>query len=123
MRAREGIGVFYAHSMTLGESFEPAVPVVYGDRPGAAAVAADEGVVAVVYEDPSGANPQIGLAISEDWGHSFGGRVHGSTGIGPATEPHVAVTGRRIAVAWLQRSRDADTASRGTRLVRVGRLS
>ena len=123
LRGREGTGVFYAHSMTRGRSYEPPTPIVYGDRLTAAAVSADAGVVAVAFEDPNGRNPQIGLAISKDWGHIFGDRIRGSTGVGPAAMPQVAVAGLQIAVAWQQRSRGADVASRATRIVRVGRLS
>ena len=122
MQGPEGTGVFYAHSMTLGSTYEPAVAVIYGERLTAVDVAADEGVVAVAYEEPSGKNPQIGLAISRDWGHIFGDRVRGSTGIGAAAMPQVAVRGRQIAVSWLQRSREANVSLPVTRIVRVGRL-
>ena len=123
MRGPEGTGVFYAHSMTLGRTFEPPQAILYGDRLTEVAVSADQGIVGVAYEDPSGRNPQIGLAISRDWGHIFSDRVRGSTGIGTAAMPRVAVTGRRIAVSWLQRSRGDESASRATCIVRVGRLS
>ena len=123
MRGPEGAGVFYAHSMTLGESFEPPQAIVYGDRLTEVAVSADEGIVGIAYQDPSGRNPQIGLAISRDWGHIFPDRVRGSTGIGTAAMPRVAVAGRRIAISWLQRPRGDESASRATRIVRVGRLS
>ena len=123
VRGPEGAGVFYAHSMTLGRSFEPPMAIVYGERLTTAAVSADAGIVGVAYEDPNGRDPQIGLAISRDWGHIFADRVRGSTGIGAAAMPQVAVTGRQIAVSWLQRSRGAESPSRATRIVRVGRLS
>jgi len=123
MRGPEGAGVFYAHSMTLGRSFEPPRAILYGDRLTEVAISADEGIVGIAYQDPSGRNPQIGLAISREWGHIFPDRVRGSTGIGTAAMPSVAVTGRRIAVSWLQRSRGDESASRATRIVRVGRLS
>src|SRR5437867_3187514 len=122
MQAAEGTGVFYAHSMTHGRSYEAPIAIVYGDRVTPAAVSADRANVAVVYEDPSGATPQVGLAISRDWGHIFDDRVRGSTGLGPATMPQVAVAGREIAVSWLQRWRGVDSASRATRVVRVGGL-
>lgn len=123
MKAKEGTGVFYAHSMTHGQSYEAPVAIVYGDRVVQAAVAADKGNVAIAYEDPSGATPSIGLAISRDWGHIFMDRVRGSTGIGPASMPQVAVAGNQIAVSWLQGSRGTDSALRVARIVRVGRLS
>jgi hypothetical protein len=122
MRASEGTGIFYVHSMTRGRAYEPPVAIVYGDHLTRTAVAADAGVICVAYEDPNGTNPQIGLAISRDWGHIFGERLRGSTGLGGAAMPEVAVTGRQVAVSWLQRAASADAAVRPTRVVRVGRL-
>lgn len=126
MRAPEGVGVFYAHSMNDGKHYEAPVTIVYGDRLSAAAVASDRGNVAVAYEDPSGSRPQIGLAISRDWGHIFQDRTRGSTGVGSAIAPQVAISGREIAVSWLVGSPAAgggaaDT-TRPTRVVRVGQL-
>jgi hypothetical protein len=122
MHASEGVGVFYAHSMNEGRSYEPAVTILYGDRLTRAAIAAEKGNVAVAYEDPSGATPQIGLALSLDWGHIFRDRVRGSTGVGSATNPEVAVAGRQIAVSWLVGLSGGDSDARPSRIVRVGRL-
>ena len=122
MRDRGGAGVFYAHSMTRGKSYEPAITIVYGDRLTRTAIAADRGTVAVAYEDPNGATPQIGLAISRDWGHIFDERMRGSTGVGAATFPEVAVANRQIAVSWMQGSSADDSNATATRIVRVGRL-
>lgn len=128
MRASEGVGVFYAHSMNAGQSYEPPVTILYGDRLTRVAVAAEKGTVAVAYEDPSGATPQIGLAISSDWGHIFRERTRGSTGVGAATDPQVAVVGREIAISWLVGPTSAGGGggtnfdARATRIVRVGRL-
>src|SRR5262249_55549086 len=125
MKAREGAGVFYAHSMAQGRSWEPPVAIVYGDRVTAASVAADHGLVAVLYEDPSGTEPRIDLALSRDWGHIFGVRMRGSSGIGAATQPLVAVAGRQLAISWLQRAHgeeEGDDTARASRIVRVGRL-
>jgi hypothetical protein len=133
MHASEGVGVFYAHSMSAGKSYEPAVTVLYGDRLTNTAIAADQGTVAVAYEEPSGSSPQIGLAISRDWGHIFRERVRGSTGIGAATNPDVAVDGQEIAVSWVVGPADGGGGGGGggqyehsdataTRIVRVGRL-
>jgi hypothetical protein len=129
MRASEGAGVFYAHSMNAGGSYEPAITIVYGERLTRAAVAADKGTVAVAYEDPSGSAPQIGLAISRDWGHIFPQRIRGSTGVGAAMNPDVAVANREIAVTWLVTPTAAggagetpDSDAKPTRIVRVGRL-
>jgi hypothetical protein len=125
MRAPEGVGVFYAHSMNDGKHYEPPVTIVYGDRLTAAAVAADKGSVAVAYEDPSGSRPQIGLAISRDWGHIFRDRTRGSTGVGAAVAPQVAIAGREIAVSWLVGAPGGSggtETTRPTRVVRVGQL-
>jgi len=126
MRASEGVGVFYAHSMNDGKHYEAPVTIVYGDRLSAAAVASDRGNVAVAYEDPSGSRPQIGLAISRDWGHIFRDRTLGSTGVGAAIAPQVAISGREIAVSWLVGTPSAGASvtdtTRPTRVVRVGQL-
>lgn len=122
MRGPEGVGIFYAHSMNRGQRYEPPVAIVYGDHLSRTAIASDRGVVAVAYEDPNGATPQIGLAISRDWGHIFGYRSQGSTGVGAATIPQVAVTDRQIAVAWMQGASGGNTNAPATRIVRVGRL-
>ena len=126
MRASEGVGVFYAHSMNKGQSYEPPVTILYGDRLTRTDVAAEKGTVAIVYEDPSGSTPQIGLAISGDWGHIFRDRARGSTGVGAATNPQVAVAGREIAVSWLVgpigTGDGTHSDARASRIVRVGRL-
>jgi len=124
MRASEGAGVFYAHSMNNGQTFEAPLTIVYGDRLSSTAVAADKGTTVVAYEDPSGATPQIGLAISRDWGHIFQQRIRGSTGLGAATDPDVAVAGREVAVTWLvsPTGEAANSDARASRIVRVGRL-
>jgi hypothetical protein len=124
MRATEGAGVFYAHSMNNGQKFEAPLTIVYGDRLTRTAVAAEKGTTAVAYEDPSGATPQVGLAISRDWGHIFQERTRSSTGLGAATDPDVAVAGREVAVTWLvsPTGEAADSNARASRIVRVGRL-
>jgi hypothetical protein len=122
MRGSEGVGVFYAHSMNAGRTYEPAVTILYGDRLTRAAIASDKATVAVAYEEPSGSAPQIGLAISPDWGHIFRDRTRGSTGVGVATDPEVAVVGREIAVSWMVGSIGGESDARATRIVRVGRL-
>jgi hypothetical protein len=122
MRAREGVGIFYAHSMNRGQRYEPPLTIVYGDHLSNTAIGADRGVVAVAYEDPNGAVPQIGLAISRDWGHIFGDRSRGSTGVGASMTPQVAVADKQIAVAWMQGASGEESNARATRIVRVGRL-
>ena len=125
MRGPEGVGVFYAHSMNEGKTYEPPATILYGERLTRAAIASDKGTLAVAYEEPSGSSPQIGLAISRDWGHIFRDRIRGSTGVGAATNPDVAVAGREIAVSWMVGSDGGganDSDARATRIVRVGRL-
>jgi len=127
MRGTEGVGVFYAHSMNDGKSYEPPASILYGDRLTRTAIASDKGTLAVAYEEPSGSSPQIGLAISRDWGHIFRDRIRGSTGVGAATNPDVAVAGREIAVSWTVGAQGgaggtSDSDARTTRIVRVGRL-
>lgn len=127
MRGSEGAGVFYAHSMNEGTSYEAPATILYGDRLTRTAIASDKGTLAVAYEEPSGSSPQIGLAISRDWGHIFRERIRGSTGVGAATNPDVAVAGREIAVSWTVGAEGggggtSDSDARSSRIVRVGRL-
>jgi len=122
MRGREGVGIFYAHSMNRGRRYELPLTIVYGDHLSSTAIAADRGVVAVAYEDPNGAVPQVGLAISRDWGHIFGDRSRGSTGVGASMAPQVAVADKQIAVAWMQAASGEKSNARATRILRVGRL-
>ena len=97
----EGPGVFYAHQMDPRSAFEPPVAIVYGERLGAARVAASGNVVAVAYEDPnSGARPRIGLAVSRMSGHLFEERLIASGTTAVAHDPWVAVRGRAIVEAW-----------------------
>ena len=122
MRGSEGVGVFYAHSMNGGKTYEAPITILYGERLTQTAVASDRGTLAVAYEEPSGSTPQIGLALSRDWGHIFGDRIRASSGVGPATDPQVAVTGREVAVSWIVSSAADNSGARPTRIVRVGRL-
>ena len=122
MRGSDGVGVFYAHSMNAGKTYETPSTILYGERLTRTAIGADAGTLAVAYEDPSGSTPQIGLALSRDWGHIFGDRIRGSTGVGAATDPQVAVTGREVAVSWIVSAAGGDSDARPTRIVRVGRL-
>lgn len=117
-------GVFFSHSMPGPLIFHAPVPIVYGDRTGGTSIAASGEVVAVAYEDPNGAEPRVGLALSRTLGHIFEHRVAVSTGVGAAVEPRVALTGGSVAVAWRHSRRVAavDTGS-GVTMVRLGELS
>jgi hypothetical protein len=101
--AREGPGLFYAHSMDGGAMFHAAVPILYGDRLGRASVAADGDVVVVAFDDPNSRAPRIGLALSHTMGHIFEDRLMPISDDNEiASRPLVAVQGRRLAVAWLR---------------------
>lgn len=104
MQATEGPGLFFAHSMDGGITFHAPVPIVYGERLGVTSVAASGDHVAVAFEDPGSRTPRIGLALSATMGHIFEHRLMPvSDDNSAATQPLVAVNGRRIAVAWRER--------------------
>ena len=98
--AVEGAGLFFTHTMERGALFHSPVPIVYGDRPSAAAVAARGDTVVVVFEDPNSRLPRLGLALSLTQGHIFEHRVSASDENGEARTPRVALRGVRIAIAW-----------------------
>ena len=121
LRAREGPGLFYSHSMDGGVTFHEPVPIFYGERLGLASVAADGDVVVVAFEDPNSANPRIGLALSRTMGHIFEERLLPvSSDNGIAVRPLAAVRGRRVAVAWERRA--ALDSARSVLAVRTGVL-
>ncbi len=97
---REGAGIFFAHSMDGSALFHEPVPIVYGDRPEAAAVASSGDTVAVAFEDRNSRLPRLGLALSMTQGHIFERRTAVSDETGEARTPRVAVRGGRIVVAW-----------------------
>lgn len=104
--AREGAGLFFTHSMEHGLMFHEPVPIVYGDRPSAAAVASRGDTVVVVYEDPNSRLPRLGVAVSRTQGHIFEARQPASDDAGEARGPRVALRGARIALAWTGSQRD-----------------
>ncbi len=118
MLAAEGPGVFFTHSMGGGEMFHSPVPIVYGERASAAAVAAHGDTVAVAYIDPNAATPQLWLALSQTTGHIFETRMEVSPSTSQAAWPAVAVHGHRVAVAWLETSR---SSGESVMVVRTGR--
>ena len=115
LQAPEGFGVFFAHSMDNAATFHSAVPVVYGDRLSATAVAADGTLVVVAYEDPSGVGHRIDVALSRTQGHTFAPRQRGSPDEMLAISPEVAVRGTAIALTFAQ-------PSGGTRIGRLGHI-
>lgn len=121
-------GIFFAHAMPGPLVFHAPVPIIYGERPGRTSVAASGDVVAVAYEDPNGAEPRVGLALSRTLGHTFEHRIRASTGVGAALEPWVALARGTVAVAWRQapsaRGLVAEPApAAGPMMVRLGELS
>src|SRR5204863_35592 len=111
--APEGFGVFFAHSMDGGATFHSAVPVIYGDRLSATAVAADGMEVAVAYEDPNGSGHRVDIAFSRTQGHTFEPRQRGSPDEMAALLPEVAVRGGAVALSFA-------ASGSGARIVRVG---
>ncbi|MDB4906705.1 MAG: hypothetical protein JWO05_1489 [Gemmatimonadetes bacterium] len=126
MRAREGPGVFFAHSMDAGAMYHWPVAVVYGAHPLQVAIAAEGDRVAVAYDDPNSATPRVALALSRTQGHIFEERMTASTDVGAADDPRVALRGGVIAVAWRQNTRsmerNAAAASAAAWWVRSGTL-
>ncbi|HEY0778136.1 MAG TPA: hypothetical protein VGD56_09240 [Gemmatirosa sp.] len=106
MEAPEGKGVFYAHQMDPRAGFERPQAVVYGDRPAATSVASSGDLVVVAYEDPNtGGRPFVSLALSHTAGHSFAERFAASERSSMSAErPVVALTRRRVALAWVERT-------------------
>lgn len=98
--AREGAGLFFTHSMERGALFHEPVPIMYGDRPSAAAVASRGDTVVVVYEDPNSRLPRLGLAVSRTQGHIFESRMAAGEENGESTTPRVAVRGGRVVLMW-----------------------
>jgi hypothetical protein len=117
--APEGPGVFCTHSMEGGAMFHAPVPVVYGERSSAAAVASWGDTVAVAYQDPNSSVPQVWLALSHSTGHIFEQRTSVSSASVSAARPAVALRSDRIAVAWLETARGGGP---GTTVVRSGTI-
>jgi hypothetical protein len=118
MLAAEGPGVFFTHSMGGGVMFHSPVPIVYGERASAAAVACNGDTVAVAYIDPNAATPRLWLALSRTTGHIFDSRTPVSPSTEQASRPAVAVRGHRVAVAWFETDRGGGAR---TTVVRTGR--
>lgn len=114
--AIEGAGLFFTHTMDRGALFHSPVPIVYGDRPSAAAVASHGDTVVVVYEDPNSRFPRLGLALSLSQGHIFEHRVSASDENGEARTPRVALRGPRVAIAWTATQRGGAVPRTAVRL-------
>jgi hypothetical protein len=100
IEARDGAGVFFAHSMDKGGMFHSPVPVVYGNAPVAASVAANGDSVVVVFEDPNAMTPRIGIVLSHSTGHIFEARGDVTPDDVPAVGPWVTLDHRKVTVWW-----------------------
>jgi hypothetical protein len=100
LEARDGAGVFFAHSMDKGGMFHSPVPVVYGNAPVAASVAANGDSVVVVFEDPNAMTPRIGIVLSHSTGHIFEARGEVTPDDVPAVAPWVTLDHRNVTVWW-----------------------
>lgn len=122
MTAKEGTGIFFAHSMERGRIFHSPVAIEYGDRLVATAVAGDGSEVAVAYEEPNGTRAEVDVALSRTLGHIFDTRTAASRTSDEAVAPLVAIAGRRVAVSWLERKGLASDSTVSGRMVRVGSM-
>jgi hypothetical protein len=119
MQAQEGPGLFFTHSMDAGGMFHAPVAIVYGERASAASVSSRGDTVAVAYEDPNAAVPQVWLALSRTQGHIFEHRLSVSTASARGENPAVVVRDGRVAVAWNETGRGGGSA---VTVMRVGVL-
>ena len=100
LRAPEGYGVFFSHSMDRGRSFHSPMIVVYGDRLSATAIAAHGMRVAIAYEVPSGSAKRVDVALSSTQGHTFDPRERASPDEMPATHPRIAIRDTIVALSF-----------------------
>lgn len=102
MAAREGPGIFSAHSMDRGVTFHSPVAVVYGEKLGLASIAARGNLVVVAYEDPNTSPTRISVALSRTMAHLFEYRQIVSPSGGAVAAPGIATDGKQIAVTWVR---------------------
>jgi hypothetical protein len=100
LEGSDGAGVFFAHSMDEGRMFHSPVPVVYGNAPSVASVAANGDSVVVVFEDPNSTTARIGIVLSRTTGHIFEQRAQVTPDDVPAIAPWVHLDHRQITVWW-----------------------
>jgi hypothetical protein len=117
MIAPEGTGVFFAHFMQ--SMLHSPVAVIYGERIVPTAIAAEGDRVAVAYEEPNGTRKQVDVALSQTQGHIFEWHATASRDIDGATQPAIALSGNRLAVAWATRRSSDSTVAH---VVREGRI-
>ncbi len=107
-----GAGVFFAHTMDRGASFHAPVPLVFGGRPSETSVAAEGEKVAVAYEDPNSARPQIFVALSKTMGHLFELKLPVSEESGSAVDPVAHLRGTKLDVSWIELNASDSTQTR-----------
>ncbi len=112
IQTSDGAGVFFAHSMDKGEMFHSPVPVVYGNSPSVASVAAHGDSVVVVFEDPNSTTHRIGIVLSHVTGHIFDQRAQATPDDVPAIAPWVALDHNKIRVWWKTPNDSAGTPER-----------
>jgi hypothetical protein len=100
LKAPEGYGVFFSHSMDDGRSFHAPMIVVYGDRLSSTAIAAHGTRVAIAYESPSGTAQRIDVALSSTQGHTFEPRESGTPDEMSAVHPRIAVRDTIVALSF-----------------------
>ncbi|HEX2778162.1 MAG TPA: hypothetical protein VHM30_01610 [Gemmatimonadaceae bacterium] len=115
MRAPEGTGVFFSHSMERGHMFHSPVAIMYGEELTDAAIAVLRDTVAVAFVQPTGQHPGLGLALSRTMGHIFEHRLAVPSAT-DASDPAVAIASGRVALGWVQRS----SAAAAVLMTRVG---
>ena len=111
LEGRDGAGVFFAHSMDEGRMFHSPVPVVYGNSPSRAAVAAHGDSVVVVFEDPNSTTARIGIVLSHTTGHIFEQRAQATPDDVQAVAPWVALDHDDITVWWRTPAAGGETTS------------
>jgi hypothetical protein len=137
-----GAGVFYEHLMELPAAvaavaagaagaaprriamFHAPVAIVYGEVPRRASVTGHGDTVAVAYEDPNRAAPQVALAVSVTAGHTFAPAVPASGDNVEARDPVIGLDRAAVAVAWresaIRADGAADTSAVARAVVRTG---
>lgn len=111
IKAPEGYGVFFGHSMNRAINFHDPMIVVYGDRLSATAIASNGSRVAIAYEDPSGSVRRIDVALSNTQGHTFEPREHASPDEMTAIHPRIAIRDTVVALSFA----GADSSQRAVR--------
>ena len=103
MRAPEGTGIFFSHSMEHGHMYHAPVAIMYGDVLREVAIASLGDTVAVAFVQPTRSRPELGVGLSRTMGHIFEERVT-VPAASDASDPAVALAPGTIAVAWVQRA-------------------